>query len=96
MRKLGFQTKCDNDDVFAQYAALFFDLDIKGKTRHNAATPQAYHKSLFEQDPLLNVPDVASKFKQLFCCLKFVVTEKKNSSLVIKFLSPVLASYLVG
>ena len=63
MRELGFQTKYDNDDILAQYAALFFDSDIEGKKRYNAATPQAYFKSLVEQDPLLNVPDVASKFE---------------------------------
>eukprot|EP00539_Tryblionella_compressa_P000284 CAMPEP_0178736236 /NCGR_PEP_ID=MMETSP0744-20121128/2329_1 /TAXON_ID=913974 /ORGANISM="Nitzschia punctata, Strain CCMP561" /LENGTH=102 /DNA_ID=CAMNT_0020388689 /DNA_START=63 /DNA_END=371 /DNA_ORIENTATION=- len=58
MRELGFQTKHDNDDVLAKYAALFFDSDIEGM-KIGCPTPQSYFKLLTETDPLVNVPDVA-------------------------------------
>jgi aarF domain-containing kinase len=60
MRKLGFQTKFDNDEVLARYATLFFDSDIEGKLL-GCATPQLYFATLTRSDPLVNVPDVASK-----------------------------------
>lgn len=60
MRQLGFQTKHDKDDVLAKYATLFFDSDMDGKLI-GCATPQLYFASLTKWDPLVNVPDVASK-----------------------------------
>jgi aarF domain-containing kinase len=60
MRSLGFQTKFNDDGILAQYAALFFDSDIEGK-RMGCATPQLYFSQLTKTDPLVNVPDVASK-----------------------------------
>ena len=61
MRELGFQTKFEKDDILAKFAALFFDSDSDGKLA-GCATPQLYFAKLIEEDPLLNVPDVASKF----------------------------------
>lgn len=61
MRELGFQTKFEKDDILAKFAALFFDSDSEGKLV-GCATPQLYFAKLTEEDPLLNVPDVASKF----------------------------------
>mmetsp|Transcript_81788 Transcript_81788/g.237139 ORF Transcript_81788/g.237139 Transcript_81788/m.237139 type:complete len:598 (-) Transcript_81788:312-2105(-) len=58
MRRLGFATKYDKDDVLAKYAALFFDSDIEGK-RLGCATPQIYFSTLNKLDQLVNVPDVA-------------------------------------
>jgi aarF domain-containing kinase len=60
MRSLGFQTKFNDDDVLAQYAALFFDSDIEGH-KMGYATPQVYFSVLTKTDPLVKVPDVASK-----------------------------------
>lgn len=60
MRSLGFQTKFNNDGILAQYAALFFDSDIEGH-KMGCATPQVYFSRLTKADPLLRVPDVASK-----------------------------------
>lgn len=60
MRDLGFRTRNDNDDALAKYAALFFDSDTEGK-RMGCPTPQSYFKKLTEMDPLIEVPDVASK-----------------------------------
>ena len=61
MRKLGFQTKLDDDAVIARYASLFFDSDLEGK-KMGLATPQLYFVFLNKSDPLLNVPDAASRF----------------------------------
>lgn len=60
MRKLGFKTKFDKDEILAKYATLFFDSDIEGKLI-GCATPQLYFATLTQSDPLVNVPDVASK-----------------------------------
>jgi aarF domain-containing kinase len=60
MRQLGFRTKFDQDDTLAKYAALFFDSDTEGK-KIGCATPQMYFATLTKLDPLVNVPDVASK-----------------------------------
>jgi len=60
MRCLGFRTKLDSDDVLARYAVLFFDSDSEGKEQ-GCATPQIYFSMLNKMDPLINVPDVASK-----------------------------------
>ena len=61
MRQLGFRTKWNKDDALAKYAALFFDSDVQGKLL-GCATPQMYFSLLTKMDPLVNVPDVASKF----------------------------------
>lgn len=68
MRDLGFRTKRDDDDVLAKYAALFFDSDTEGK-KLGCPTPQSYFKTLTEMDPLLNVPDIASK-----CSFHYMLT----------------------
>lgn len=60
MRQLGFCTKFNKDNVLAQYATLFFDSDIDGQLM-GCATPQMYFSRLNKMDPLINVPDVASK-----------------------------------
>jgi aarF domain-containing kinase len=60
MRSLGFQTKFNDDGILAQYAALFFDSDIEGH-KMGCATPQIYFSRLTKADPLVKVPDVASK-----------------------------------
>lgn len=60
MRDLGFRTERDDDDVLAKYAALFFDSDTEGQ-KMGCPTPQSYFKTLTEMDPLLEVPDIASK-----------------------------------
>jgi aarF domain-containing kinase len=64
MRELGFKTKLNEDKILAKYAALFFDSDVDAKLM-GCATPQLYFAKLTTLDPLLNVPDVASKFS--FC-----------------------------
>lgn len=60
MRNLGFQTKNDKDETLSQYASLFFDSDSEGK-RLGCATPQLYFSLLTKLDPLIIVPDAASK-----------------------------------
>lgn len=60
MRQLGFRTKFNKDDTLSQYGTLFFDSDIDGKLM-GCATPQIYFSRLNKIDPLVNVPDVASK-----------------------------------
>lgn len=60
MRQLGFRTKFDRDDTLAEYGHLFFDSDIEGK-KYGCATPQIYFARLNKIDPLISVPDVASK-----------------------------------
>jgi aarF domain-containing kinase len=60
MRQLGFETKFDNDEILSKYATLFFDSDADGKLI-GCATPQLYFATLTKSDPLVNVPDVASK-----------------------------------
>jgi aarF domain-containing kinase len=60
MRRLGFRTKLDNDEVLARYAALFFDSDSEGK-QLGCATPQMYFSKLNKMDQLIHVPDVASE-----------------------------------
>ena len=61
MRRLGFETRFDKDEILAKYAALFFDSDAEGKLM-GCATPQLYFATLTKSDPLVNVPDVASKY----------------------------------
>lgn len=61
MRHLGFRTKWNKNDALAKYAALFFDSDVQGKLL-GCATPQMYFSLLTKMDPLIHVPDVASKF----------------------------------
>ena len=56
---LGFETKRNDPDILAQFATLFFDSDIDGKTKLGCATPQVYFSLLNKADPLVNVPDVA-------------------------------------
>lgn len=60
MRNLGFKTKFNDDKIIAKYAALFFDSDVDAKLM-GCATPQLYFAKLTTSDPLVNVPDVASK-----------------------------------
>lgn len=60
MRKLGFKTKFDNADTLAKYASLFFDSDVAAKAE-GCSTPQLYFAKLTTEDPLVHVPDVASK-----------------------------------
>lgn len=60
MRSLGFQTKLNDDAILAKYAALFFDSDVDAK-KMGCATPQLYFAKLTTLDPLVSVPDVASK-----------------------------------
>jgi aarF domain-containing kinase len=60
MRDLGFKTKFNDDKILAKYAALFFDSDIDAKAM-GCATPQLYFAKLTTADPLVHVPDVASK-----------------------------------
>lgn len=62
MRELGFQTKFDDDHTLAKYAALFFDSDKDAKAM-GCATPQLYFAKLSAADPLIQVPDVASKIR---------------------------------
>ena len=61
MRQLGFKTKHDQDETLSQYASLFFDSDSEGK-KLGCATPQMYFALLTKLDPLVHVPDAASKF----------------------------------
>ena len=61
MRELGFQTKFNKDDTLSKYAALFFDSDVAAKAE-GCSTPQLYFAKLTSEDPLVHVPDVASKF----------------------------------
>ena len=65
MRELGFSTKFNKDSALAEYALLFFDSDIQGK-EFGCATPQMYFARLNRIDPLVSVPDVASKWSLLF------------------------------
>ena len=60
MRRLGFRTRYDTDEVLARFAALFFDSDSEGKEL-GCATPQMYFATLNQIDQLIDVPDVASK-----------------------------------
>lgn len=71
MRNLGFRTKADKDEVLAKYAYLFFDSDIEGKEL-GCATPQIYFSFLNKIDPLLDVPDVASKYEIMHVSPKYV------------------------
>jgi len=60
MRRLGFRTRFDKDEVLARFAALFFDSDSEGK-KLGYATPQIYFSTLNQMDQLIDVPDVASE-----------------------------------
>ena len=60
MRRLGFRTRFDKDEVLARFAALFFDSDSEGKEL-GCATPQIYFSTLNQMDQLIDVPDVASE-----------------------------------
>lgn len=71
MRNAGFRTKLDGDEILAQYAALFFDSDHKSKEK-GFSTPQHYFAALMETDPLIEVPDAASKFSEAPLVLLFV------------------------
>lgn len=62
MRQLGFRTKFDNPEALAQYGLMFFDSDSEG-AKYGCATPQMYFSRLNKIDPLVNVPDVASKWQ---------------------------------
>jgi aarF domain-containing kinase len=62
MRRAGFKSRLDSDDTLAEYAALFFDSDFVHKEK-GYATPQHYFQTLMAADPLIDIPDSASKFK---------------------------------
>ena len=68
MRHAGFKSKLDADDALAEYAALFFDSDFVHKEK-GYATPQHYFQSLMATDPLINIPDSASKSNCAFSCV---------------------------
>jgi aarF domain-containing kinase len=59
MRRAGFKTKLDGDEILAEYAALFFDSDHVCREK-GFATPQDYFQTLMETDPLEDIPDAAS------------------------------------
>jgi aarF domain-containing kinase len=61
MRCAGFRTKFDSDDGLAEFAAIFFDSDHECRKK-GFATPQHYFEVLMATDPLIEVPDAASKF----------------------------------
>jgi aarF domain-containing kinase len=62
MRRAGFKSSLDTDDTLAEYATLFFDSDFVHKEKGHA-TPQHYFQTLMAADPLINIPDSASKSK---------------------------------
>ncbi len=64
MRNLGFRTKLNKDEALAKYASLFFDSDVDGQVL-GCATPQMYFSRLTKLDPLIDVPDVASKWYKM-------------------------------
>lgn len=72
MRALGFKTKLNNEKTLAKYAALFFDSDMAAKDE-GCSTPQLYFAKLTTEDPLVHVPDVASKsfMKSVYFLLVF-------------------------
>ena len=61
MQCAGFKTKFDSDDGLAEFAAIFFDSDHECRKK-GFATPQHYFEVLMATDPLIEVPDAASKF----------------------------------
>ena len=60
MRDLGFITKNYDEKTLTSFAGLFFDSDVEGKQR-GLATPQLFFAELNHEDPLVHVPDAASK-----------------------------------
>ena len=60
MRLAGFKTRLDGSDALAEYAVLFFDSDHRSKSK-GYSTPQHYFQALMDTDPLIQIPDSASK-----------------------------------
>eukprot|EP00521_Asterionellopsis_glacialis_P015007 CAMPEP_0195309038 /NCGR_PEP_ID=MMETSP0707-20130614/38535_1 /TAXON_ID=33640 /ORGANISM="Asterionellopsis glacialis, Strain CCMP134" /LENGTH=781 /DNA_ID=CAMNT_0040373333 /DNA_START=574 /DNA_END=2919 /DNA_ORIENTATION=- len=58
MRKCGFRSKYNRDDMLVKYAELFFDSDIAGK-KMGFESPHLYFRHLMKLDKLQNVPDCA-------------------------------------
>jgi aarF domain-containing kinase len=79
MRRAGFKSRLDADDTMAEYAALFFDSDFVHKEK-GYATPQHYFQTLMAADPLINIPDSASKSR---VGLALAVLRKRNRLLTI-------------
>lgn len=66
MRDLGFALERDDDDkMLVKYGKIFFDSDQEG-AEAGYATPQHYFESLMKENRLINIPDSASKFRDLF------------------------------
>ena len=61
MKELGFVTKLNDDKTLTSFAGLFFDSDVEGRER-GLATPQLFFAELNKADPLVHVPDAASKY----------------------------------
>ena len=62
MTAAGFVPEDPSDEeILGKYAALFFDDDSESK-RLGFATPQLYFASLMAQNPLVHIPDSASKY----------------------------------
>jgi aarF domain-containing kinase len=60
MREAGFTTRRNSEEMLRKYALLFFDSD-RDSVLDGFATPQLYFASLMATDPLVHVPDPASK-----------------------------------
>lgn len=60
MRDAGFTTLRNRDEILRKYALLFFDSD-RDSVVEGFATPQLYFANLMATDPLVHVPDPASK-----------------------------------
>lgn len=61
MRNAGFATKNNtDDDIMLQYARLLFDSDEESEKR-GFVIPQEYFASLMSENPLVEMPDSASK-----------------------------------
>mmetsp|Transcript_20227 Transcript_20227/g.28630 ORF Transcript_20227/g.28630 Transcript_20227/m.28630 type:complete len:767 (+) Transcript_20227:111-2411(+) len=58
MRKCGFRSKHNRDDMLVKYAELFFDSDVAGR-QMGFESPHLYFRHLMRIDKLQNVPDCA-------------------------------------
>jgi aarF domain-containing kinase len=61
MRKLGFATNTNDDEMMSKYATIFFDCDTESK-KLGFATPQQYFASLMKANALVTIPDAAGTY----------------------------------
>jgi aarF domain-containing kinase len=81
MRMSGFRTKDNSDDItMTKYARLFFDSDHAAR-QLGFPTPQQYFASLMAVNPLVDIPDPASKYRVQYTLCIILRTHRLRLSL---------------